>query len=75
MDGIYTSDPKLNPEAERYERLTFAKALDKQLGVMDLTALTMCMEHNLPVIVFNFKVHGNIRAVIDGQQLGTLVTN
>ncbi len=74
VDGVYTSDPHLDPTARRYERLTFAEAIEKQLGVTDLTALTMCMENNLPVVVFDFKVQGNIRRVVAGEQLGTLVT-
>ena len=74
VDGVYTSDPHLDPTAKRYERITFAEAIEKQLRVTDLTALTMCMENNLPVIVFDFKVPGNIRRVVAGEQLGTLVT-
>ena len=74
VDGVYTSDPHLDPSAKRYERVTFAEAIEKQLRVTDLTALTMCMENNLPVIVFDFKVPGNIRRVVAGEPLGTLVT-
>jgi uridylate kinase len=74
VDGVYSADPLKDPSARRYERLTLAEALDRQLGVMDLTALTMCLERKLPVIVFNFKVHGNIRRVIEGEPIGTLVT-
>jgi uridylate kinase len=75
VDGVYSADPKKNPDATRYETLTFAEAIEKQLGVMDLTALTMCMERNLPVVVFDFKVKGNIRSVVTGERVGTLVTN
>lgn len=75
VDGIYTSDPKKNSNAKRFEKLTFAEAIEKQLKVMDMTALAMCMENKLPVIVFDFKVHGNIRRVVEGENLGTLVTN
>jgi uridylate kinase len=75
VDGVYSADPKKNPDATRYETLTFAEAIEKQLGVMDLTALTMCMERNLPVVVFDFKVKGNIRRVVTGERVGTLVTN
>lgn len=75
VDGVYSADPVKDPNATRYERLTFSEALEKQLGVMDLTALTMCMERQLPVLVFNFKTPGNIRRVVAGEQLGTLVTN
>ncbi len=74
VDGIYTADPKRDPTATRYETLRFAQALDQKLGVMDLTAMTMCMEHALPVVVFDYKVPGNIRRVVDGQRIGTLVT-
>ena len=72
--GIYPADPRRDPAARRYDRLTFQEALEKQLGVMDLTALTMCMEHRLPVCVFDFRAAGNIRRVICGERIGTLVT-
>ena len=75
VDGVYSADPMQDSSAERYETLKFADALDKQLRVMDLTALTMCMEHNLPVVVFDFKTPGNIRRVVAGERLGTLLTN
>jgi uridylate kinase len=71
VDGIYTADPNKDPAAKRYERLTFSEAIEKQLGVMDLTALTMCMEHDLPVCVFDYKTPGNIRRV---ERIGTTVT-
>ena len=75
VDGVYDADPKTHPDATRFERLTFAEALERQLGVMDLTALTMCMERDLPVCVFAFKVKGNIRRVVQGETIGTLVSN
>jgi uridylate kinase len=75
VDGVYTSDPKLAADAKRFDQLTFAEALQQKLKVMDLTALAMCMEHHLPVIVFDFKRPGNIRRVVEGEQLGTLVSN
>ena len=76
VDGIYTADPKKDPTATRYERLTFAQAIEKQRGVMDLTALTMCMEHELPVVVFDFRKKGNIQRVLEGDSsVGTVVTN
>ncbi len=74
VDGVYTSDPNHDPTATRFDQLTFNEALARQLGVMDLTALTMCMEHQLPVIVFDFKTPGNIRRVVLGDRIGTLVT-
>ena len=75
VDGIYTADPKKDPSATRYEHLTFAEAIEKQLGVMDMTALTMCREHDLPVQVFDFQVPGNIARVVGGETIGTLVDN
>jgi uridylate kinase len=75
VDGVYTGDPKLDPKATRFDKLTFTDALERKLKVMDLTALAMCMEHHLPVIVFDFKTHGNIRRVVHGENLGTLVSN
>ena len=74
VDGIYTADPQRDATATRYETLRFSQAIDQKLGVMDLTAMTMCMEHALPVIVFDYKVPGNIRRVVDGERIGTLVT-
>jgi uridylate kinase len=74
VDGVYTADPRKDPTATRYETLTFAEAIEKQLGVMDLTALTMCMEHEIPVCVFDFRATGNIRRVTGGERVGTLVT-
>jgi uridylate kinase len=75
VDGVYSSDPVVDPEAVRYTRLSFAEALERQLGIMDLTAQTMCMENDLPVIVFDFKTPGNIRRVIAGEEVGTLISN
>ena len=76
VDGIYTADPKKDPKATRYEHLTFAQAIERQLAVMDLTALTMCMEHEVPVVVFDFRKAGNIQRVLDGDSsVGTVVTN
>ncbi len=75
VDGVYTADPKQDATATRYEKLTFSEAVAKQLRVMDLTALTMCMEHELPVVVFDFKTPGNIQRVVAGERIGTLVTN
>ncbi|RLS28331.1 MAG: UMP kinase [Planctomycetota bacterium] len=73
VDGIYSADPRNDPNATRYETLKFSRALDQKLGVMDLTAMTMCMEHSLPVVVFDYKTKGNIRRVINGERIGTLV--
>ena len=75
VDGVYTADPHKDPTATRYDSLTFSEAIDKQLGVMDMTALTMCRERNIPLLVFDFKIPGNIRKVIEGEPIGTLLTN
>ncbi len=74
VDGVYTSDPHVDPRAERYDQLTFTEAIEMELGVTDLTALTMCMENDLPVIVFDFKTKGNICRVVAGERIGTLIT-
>jgi uridylate kinase len=75
VDGVYASDPMTNPDAKRFAELTFARAIEERLGVMDLTALSMCMENNLPVIVFDFKQPGSIKQIIDGEPIGTLIHN
>ncbi len=75
VDGIYSCDPMKDANATKFKRLSFTEAINKQLGVMDLTALSMCMEHRLPIIVFNFKTDGNICKVVGGDNIGTLVTN
>ncbi len=74
VDGVYTADPHQDPTAQRYSQLTFAEAIEKQLAVTDLTALTMCMENDLPVVVFDFRTAGNIKRVIDGERIGTMIT-
>ena len=75
VDGVYTADPMKEAAAERYDELTFTEAIAKQLGVMDLTALTMCMEQELPVMVFDFKTKGNTVRALAGEPLGTLIRN
>jgi uridylate kinase len=74
VDGVYTADPATDPSARRFDRLTFAEALARNLKVMDLTALTMCQERNIPVIVFDFKKPGNIRKVVEGAPGGAIGT-
>jgi uridylate kinase len=74
VDGIYEEDPQRNTKAKRFERLTFREAIDRRLGVMDLTAFSMCMERNIPVVVFNVKQPGHIAGVISGKPHGTRVT-
>jgi len=74
VDGIYTADPRKDPTATRYERLTFAQAISGNLKVMDMTAFTMCQEAHLPIVVFDYKRPGNIRRLVEGQPLGTVVS-
>lgn len=74
VDGVYTADPKKDPKATRYEQLSFSEALDRQLRIMDMTALAMCREHKIPLIVFDFAAPGAIRKVVSGERVGTLVT-
>jgi uridylate kinase len=73
VSGIYDDDPLKNPRAKKFDRLPFLAVLDKKLKVMDSTALSLCMDHNLPIIVFNVKEKGNIKRIIQGEKLGTLV--
>lgn len=74
VDGIYDSDPVKNPQAKRYERLTYREVFEKDLRVMDLTAITMCMDHDLPIHVFDVLTEGNLEKVVAGEDLGTTVS-
>jgi uridylate kinase len=74
VDGIYTADPVNNPDAVRYERISYLQVLQERLQVMDATAISLCMDNRLPIVVFNLKVPGNIRRVVMGEQVGTTVT-
>ncbi|MFO0786891.1 MAG: UMP kinase [Phycisphaerales bacterium] len=74
VDGVYTADPKKDPTAKRFDTLSFADALARKLKIMDMTALAMCQEHEIPVLVFDFNRPGNIARVIRGESIGTLVT-
>ena len=73
VSGIYDDDPMKNPKAVKFDRLSFLAVIDKRLKVMDSTAISLCMDHNLPIIVFNVKEKGNIKRIVQGEQLGTLV--
>ncbi|HMP84949.1 MAG TPA: UMP kinase, partial [Verrucomicrobiota bacterium] len=74
VDGIYDSDPKKNPKAKRFSRITYFDALKKQLKVMDSTAFSLCMDNKMPIIVFElFKAH-NLKRVVMGENVGTIVT-
>jgi uridylate kinase len=74
VDGIYDADPKKVPTAKRFDRLTHLDALSRQLGVMDATALSLCMDNGLPIVVFDLHRTGNILRVLHGEPVGTLVT-
>ena len=74
VDGVYDSDPAQNPDAQRYEALTFREVIDQDLKVMDLTAITMCLDNGLPIKVFDVLTAGNLKRVVDGESIGTLVT-
>lgn len=73
VDGAYDSDPKVNPDARMYTHLSFLDVIQKQLGVMDATATTLCMNNNIPIVVFNIDTKGNIVAACSGEEIGTLV--
>lgn len=74
VDGIYTADPELDKSAVKYNRLTFDEAYENNLKVMDMTAFTLCKENGVPVVVFNMNEPGNLKKVIEGSEIGTLVT-
>ncbi len=74
VDGIYSADPVKFPDATRYERVSYLQVLQERLQVMDATAITLCMDNRLPIIVFNLKTPGNIRRVVMGEAVGTVVT-
>lgn len=73
VDGIYTADPEKDKTATRFETITFAEVYEKQLNVMDLTAITLCQENNLPILVFNMNIEGNLQRIIEGENIGTVV--
>src|SRR6516162_6510441 len=74
VDGVYSDDPEQNPHAVRYEKLTYAQVLRDNLRVMDVSAIGMCRDEKMPILVFNFKREGNIERAIAGHQIGTLVS-
>ncbi|MDP1569572.1 MAG: UMP kinase [Vicinamibacterales bacterium] len=74
VDGIYTADPVTHPDATRYEHISYLQVLQDRLQVMDATAISLCMDNRLPIVVFNLKVPGHIRRVVMGEAVGTTVT-
>lgn len=75
VDGVYDSDPKKNPDAERYETISFKRCLSDELAVMDSTAFSLCMDNNIPIVVFDLNEHGNIANALQGAPIGTVVSN
>ena len=73
VDGVYTADPKLDPAATRYDQISYIDVINKGLKVMDATAITFCMEKHLPIVVFDLLGAGNIRSLLEGRRVGTLV--
>ena len=73
VDGIYTADPMLEPDAERYDSLSYLQVLERGLKVMDATAISLCMDNKLPIVVFKLRETGNLRRVIMGEPVGTTV--
>jgi uridylate kinase len=73
VDGIYTADPEKDPTAVKFDRLTFAKVISLGLTVMDMTAFTLCQENNMPIIVFDINAPDNLRRIVTGEAVGTLV--
>jgi len=74
VDGIYTADPMIDKTAKRYDSISYLEVLERQLKVMDSTAISLCMDNKLPIVVFNLRQAGNIRKVIMGEPIGTTVT-
>ncbi|MBU6187112.1 MAG: UMP kinase [Synechococcales bacterium] len=73
VDGVYDSDPHLNPQAKRYDRVTYGQVLTEELQVMDSTAIALCKDNNIPIMVFDLSVRGNIHKAVMGEQIGTIV--
>jgi uridylate kinase len=74
VDGIYTADPEKDPTAKKFETITYDEAYNRNLKIMDLTAFTMCKENNMPMLVFDMNKKGNLIKVLNGENIGTLVT-
>lgn len=74
VDGVYTDDPEKNPSARKFDEISFTEVLDKRLRVMDSTAFTMCRDNNMPILVFNMNIKGNLRLIVNGVKNGTLIS-
>jgi len=75
VDGVYTADPEKDPTATKFHDITYDEVISRNLKVMDITATAMCMQNNLPIYVFNMDVVGNLKRVMEGEEIGTLVHN
>ena len=75
VDGVYSADPEKDPNAKKYDQITFTKAISLGLNVMDMTAFTLCRENNLPIVVFNINNRDNLRKIMFGEPIGTVVSN
>ena len=74
VDGIYTADPNLDPQATKYDTISYLQVIERRLKVMDSTAITLCMDNKLPIVVFDLRRAGNIRKVLTGEPIGTTVS-
>jgi len=75
VDGVYSADPEKDPSAVKFERISFEEVLDRRLKVMDSTAFTMCRDNNMPIIVFDMNRNGNLLRLVNGENVGTIVSN
>ena len=75
VDGVYTTDPEKDPKAEKFDKISFEEVISKRLKVMDSTAFTLCRDNNMPVIVFDMNKTGNLKKLVDGDRVGTLVSD
>lgn len=73
VDGVYSDDPRKNPKAEKYDKLTYDEVLQKDLKVADATAISLCRDNNLPILVFNLLENGNIKRAVNGEKIGTII--
>jgi uridylate kinase len=74
VDGVYTSDPEKDPKAERFDIISFEEVINRRLKIMDSTAFTMCRENNMPLIVFDMNKTGNLKKLVNGEKIGTLIS-
>jgi uridylate kinase len=75
VDGVYTTDPEKDPDARKFDNISFEEVIERRLKVMDMTAFTMCRENNMPVLVFNMNKPGNLMQAVKGSEIGTLICN